>query len=85
MQKVTLSRGSLTEPRFPTRDATPERRPEQLPCVDRLNVQFDQGIATLLLQRADTFLQRAAAVKSAMWLGMTLHEIEDCLDARLAH
>lgn len=37
-------------------------------------------IAKLLLDHADTFLERAEAVKSALKLGMPLHEIEQYLD-----
>jgi hypothetical protein len=37
-------------------------------------------IAKLLLEHADTFLQRADAVKSAMALGMPIHEIGEYLD-----
>ncbi len=37
-------------------------------------------IAKLLLEQADTFLGRAEAVKSALYLGMPLSEIEQYLD-----
>lgn len=37
-------------------------------------------IAKLLLEHAGTFLERREAIKSAMSLGMPLHEIEDYLD-----
>jgi DNA-binding transcriptional MerR regulator len=37
-------------------------------------------IAKLLLEKADTFLSRQEAVKSALELGMPLHEIEQYLD-----
>jgi DNA-binding transcriptional MerR regulator len=37
-------------------------------------------IAKLLLEHADTFLERAEAVKSALKLGMPLNEIEEYLD-----
>lgn len=37
-------------------------------------------IAKLLLENADTFLSRQEAVKSALGLGMPLHEIEQYLD-----
>ncbi|MEX2173066.1 MAG: hypothetical protein WD872_01805 [Pirellulaceae bacterium] len=37
-------------------------------------------IAKLLLEHAETFLERAEAVKSALSLGMPLHAIEDYLD-----
>lgn len=37
-------------------------------------------IAKLLLEHADTFLERTEAVKSAMALGMPLNEIEEYLD-----
>ena len=37
-------------------------------------------IAKLLLEHADTFLERSEAVKTALHLGMPLHEIEDYLD-----
>ena len=37
-------------------------------------------IARLLLEQADTFLNRQEAVKTALDLGMPLHEIEEYLD-----
>ena len=37
-------------------------------------------IAKLLLEHRGTFLERAEAVKSALALGMPLHEIEEYLD-----
>ena len=37
-------------------------------------------IAKLLLEHAGTFLERTEAVKSALALGMPLHEIEEYLD-----
>jgi len=37
-------------------------------------------IAKLLLEKADTFLDRAEAVKVALDLGMPLREIEEYLD-----
>ncbi len=37
-------------------------------------------IAKLLLEKADTFLERADAVKAALDLGMPLNEIEEYLD-----
>jgi hypothetical protein len=37
-------------------------------------------IAKLLLEHAETFLERTEAVKSAMALGMPLAEIEEYLD-----
>ncbi len=37
-------------------------------------------IAKLLLEHADTFVQRSEAVELALSLGMPLHEIEDYLD-----
>jgi DNA-binding transcriptional MerR regulator len=37
-------------------------------------------IAKLLLEHADTFLERAEAIKTAMSLGMPLQEIEEYLD-----
>ena len=37
-------------------------------------------IANLLLEHRGTFLERAEAVKSALALGMPLHEIEEYLD-----
>lgn len=39
-----------------------------------------QEIARLLLEYAGSFLERTEAVKVAMSLGMTLHEIEEYLD-----
>jgi DNA-binding transcriptional MerR regulator len=37
-------------------------------------------IAKLLLEHAETFLERTEAIKSAMALGMPLSEIEEYLD-----
>ena len=37
-------------------------------------------IAKLLLEHANTFLERTEAIKSAVALGMPLHEIEEYLD-----
>ena len=37
-------------------------------------------IAKLLLEHAETFLERTEAIKSALALGMPLEEIEDYLD-----
>jgi len=37
-------------------------------------------IAKLLLEHAETFLERTEAVKSALSLGMPLNEIQDYLD-----
>jgi len=37
-------------------------------------------IAKLLLEHAETFLERTEAIKSALSLGMPLNEIEDYLD-----
>jgi DNA-binding transcriptional MerR regulator len=37
-------------------------------------------IAKLLLEHAETFLERSEAVKSALRLGMPLNEIEEYLD-----
>ena len=37
-------------------------------------------IAKLLLEQADTFLERTEATKTALSLGMPLHEIEGYLD-----
>jgi hypothetical protein len=37
-------------------------------------------IAKLVLEKADTFLDRKEAVRSALSLGMPLQEIEDYLD-----
>ena len=37
-------------------------------------------IAKLLLEHARTFLERSEAIKSAMRLGMPIHEIEEYLD-----
>ena len=37
-------------------------------------------IAKLLLEHAETFLERTEAIKSAVSLGMPLSEIEDYLD-----
>jgi hypothetical protein len=38
------------------------------------------GIAKLLLEHADTALDRQQAIKTALTLGMPLHEIEEYLD-----
>ena len=37
-------------------------------------------IAKLILEHADTFLIREEAIRTAMRLGMPLHEIQDYLD-----
>jgi DNA-binding transcriptional MerR regulator len=37
-------------------------------------------IAKLMLEHAGTFLQRAEAIRTALSLGMPLHEIEEYLD-----
>jgi DNA-binding transcriptional MerR regulator len=37
-------------------------------------------IAKLLLEHADTFLERTEAIKTALSLGMPLREIEEYLD-----
>jgi len=37
-------------------------------------------IAKLLLEHAETFLQRTEAIKAALSLGMPLNEIQDYLD-----
>ncbi len=37
-------------------------------------------IAKLLLEHAGTALERDAAIRSAIYLGMPLHEIEEYLD-----
>ncbi len=37
-------------------------------------------IAKLLLEHAETFLERTEAIKSALSLGMPLNEIEEYLD-----
>jgi len=37
-------------------------------------------IAKLLLEHADTFLERTEAIETALSLGMPLHEIEEYLD-----
>lgn len=37
-------------------------------------------IAKLMLEHADTFLERSEAVKTALYLGMPLEEIESYLD-----
>ena len=37
-------------------------------------------IAKLLLEHAGTFLERQEAIQSALYLGMTLHEIEQYMD-----
>ncbi len=41
---------------------------------------MDHKIAKLLLEQADSFLGRTEAVKTALSLGMPLHEIEEYLD-----
>ena len=37
-------------------------------------------IAKLMLEHAGTFLERAEAIRTALSLGMPLHEIEEYLD-----
>lgn len=37
-------------------------------------------IAKLLLEHADSFLERAEAIKAALQLGMPLYDIEEYLD-----
>ncbi len=37
-------------------------------------------IAKLLLEHAETFLERTEAIKTALYLGMPLHEIDEYLD-----
>jgi DNA-binding transcriptional MerR regulator len=37
-------------------------------------------IAKLLLEHAATFLERTEAIKTALYLGMPLHEIDEYLD-----
>ena len=37
-------------------------------------------IAKLMLEHADTFLKRSEAVRTALNLGMSLHDIEEYLD-----
>ena len=37
-------------------------------------------IAKLMLEHADTFLERAEAIRLAVSLGMPLHEVEEYLD-----
>lgn len=37
-------------------------------------------IAKLMLEQADTFLERSEAVEMALYLGMPLREIEEYLD-----
>jgi DNA-binding transcriptional MerR regulator len=37
-------------------------------------------IAKLILEHADSFLERGEAIKTALSLGMPLHEIEEYLD-----
>ena len=39
-----------------------------------------QKDAKLILQRADTFVDRVKAVETAVSMGMPLSEIEECLD-----
>jgi len=47
---------------------------------DNCSAVMAHEIAKLLLEKADTFLSRQEAVKSAVELGMPLHEIEQYLD-----
>jgi hypothetical protein len=46
----------------------------------RASVPMAHEIAKLLLEHADTFLERAEAIKTALSLGMSLREIEEYLD-----
>jgi hypothetical protein len=48
--------------------------------VGRASVPMAHEIAKLLLEHADTFLERAEAIKTALSLGMSLREIEEYLD-----
>jgi len=37
-------------------------------------------IAKMMLEHADTFLERAEAIETALYLGMPMNEIEEYLD-----
>jgi hypothetical protein len=50
---------------------------ELIRCEDN---GMSHEIAKLLLEHAETFLERTEAIKTAMSLGMPLSEIEDYLD-----
>ena len=50
---------------------------ELIRCED---IGMSHEIAKLLLEHAETFLERTEAIKTAISLGMPLSEIEDYLD-----
>ncbi|MBN2475898.1 MAG: hypothetical protein JXB62_14900 [Pirellulales bacterium] len=43
-------------------------------------VTMSNEIAKLMLEHAETFLERTEAIETALYLGMPLHEIEAYLD-----
>ena len=43
-------------------------------------VRMPHKIAKLMLEHADTFLERTEAIETALYLGMPLQDIEDYLD-----
>jgi len=45
-----------------------------------LTIGMMHEIAKLMLEHAGTFLERAEAIRTALSLGMPLHEIEEYLD-----
>lgn len=45
-----------------------------------LSIGMAHKIAKLMLEHAGTFLERAEAIRTALSLGMPLHEIEEYLD-----
>ena len=78
-----LRRGADRNGCLPTKLGFVDRSP-----TDRFTVEVDEHgrgvmaheIAKLMLEHADTFLDRAEAVKTAVSLGMPLGEIEEYLD-----
>lgn len=59
--------------------ASPTPKPSQRASRDRAR-GMSHEIAKLMLEHAKTFLDREEAVKTALSLGMPLHEIEQYLD-----
>ena len=59
-------------------DATGFRLANLIACVKTNGMAHE--IAKLMLEHAGTFLERAEAVRTALSLGMPLHDIEEYLD-----
>lgn len=55
-------------------------RPEKSRRLRSIRPVMAHEIAKLLLEHADTFLERTEAVKSALAMGMPLSDIEEYLD-----